>query len=408
MMTPLLNQGETMRIGLTLPARLLAVALAATLCTAVFAADPKLKADYENRLESVKALSQALQRDAASSSAESKAALAKVQARQKEAAELAAVGEYGLAKSILDEGYQALSVTLAKTKAVPGVGVPAAADSGKLKQDIEKAAFERELASAQALLEAAKRSDAEKGNQQRGEIGQIEKLIDSAKSAAGKNDFGAADKLLVEALDKEKRLIARLKAGESAGAPAAVTGNDAQERDRKAQAVGHQLASSRALLVALKRQNAERQAGKESLIKDAEQNLGRAEALVNSDPAQAQQLTSEVDGKVRTALQSLQEPSGLKSGSAALDAAPKTGPSASDTKKSEIARMLRSAVALRDSLARQSSERGVDSSATLKQIDQLTTEAKQHEKADLDRALKSAEDAYESAKLAIEKLRKGG
>jgi hypothetical protein len=395
-------------VGPVFVARLAAVIAGIALSTAAFAADPKEKADYERRLDSVKTLRQALQRDPAAESVNVKAALAKVEARQKEAAELAGVGEYGLAKSILDEGYQTLTATIAQTKGGTGYQAPAGGDDGKLRQDKQKADFERELASANALLDAAKRSDAEKGNAHGGDVTNIEALIKQASGAAGKNDFAAADKLIVEALNKEKQLIASLKGGSGPKASPAPAAAEGQDRDIKA--LDEHLLSSRTMLDALKRQNGEKKAGKDAVIKAAEQQLGRAESLRGSDPKQALRLANEADASIRGALQSIQKPSTQKAGSAALEANEKSGSAGNanaEKKKTDLASMLRSAQTLRDSLARQSSERGVDSGATLKQIDQLSSEAKRHETSDVDRALKSADEAYQTAKVAIEKLRGG-
>lgn len=394
-------------VGPTFIARLAAVVASIALSTAALAADPKEKADYERRLDSVKTLRQALQRDPAAGGANVKAALAKVEARQKEAAELAGAGEYGLASSILDEGYQTLTATITQTKGGTGYQAPAAGGDGKLMQDKLKADFERELASANALLDAAKRSDAEKGNAHRSEIANIEGLIKQANDAASKNDFSMADKLVVDALNKEKQLIATLKGGSGPKAGAAPDASDA--RDREVKALDEHLSSSRTMLDALKRQDGEKKAGKGAVIKAAEQQLTRAQSLRTSDPKQALQLTNEADASIRGALQSIQKPSTQKTGSAALDAdAKKPRPANAEKKKTDLATMLGSTKALRDSLARQSGERGVDNGATLKQIDLLSSEARRHETSDLDKALKSADEAYQTAKVAIEKLRGGG
>lgn len=395
-------------VGPIFVARLAAVIAGIALSTAAFAADPKEKADYERRLDSVKTLRQALERDPAADRASTKAALTKVDARQKEAAELAGVGEYGLAKSILDEGYQTLTATIAQTKGGTGYQAPASGNDGKLSQDKQKADFERELASANALLDAAKRSDAEKGNAHRGDIANIEALIKQANGAAGKNDFTAAGKLIVEALNKEKQLIAGLKGSSGASASTVPAASEVQDH-REIKALDEHLLSSRTMLDALKRQNAEKKAGKDAVIKAAEQQLGRAESLRGSDTKQALRLANEADASIRGALQSIQKPSTQKTGSAALEANAKAGraPNA-EKKKTDVASMLRSALTLRDALARQSSERGVDNGATLKQIDQLSSEAKRYETSDVDRALKSADEAYQTAKVAIEKLRSGG
>ncbi len=186
------------------------LAFLAALPFAVGAADHAArKAQFESRLASVKALSSALARDAGADRAEVKAAITKVAARQKEAEELAAVGEYDAARLILDEGYALLSRTLVTMKAGKGYSGPsgaaaaAAAASGEQDTVRRLAAFDNRMMSAKAMAAALKRQNQEKSAGKDAAIDDIESRLRQAETLRGGN-ITAAQGLLDQAFEATK------------------------------------------------------------------------------------------------------------------------------------------------------------------------------------------------------------
>lgn len=183
-----------------------------------YASEPsKARAEYQRNLETVKALTTALQRDPDSANPSVKATLSMVGDRQSAAEELASVGEYELASGVLDEGYRRLTESLIKAKSsgsasTTGVvtGNAQLASSGK-----DKADFERLVLSADALMAAAKRVDGEKNNLHRSEIANLELELSKAKSAATSQDWVTANRLLGEVLTGEKLILTRAKSDPS-------------------------------------------------------------------------------------------------------------------------------------------------------------------------------------------------
>jgi hypothetical protein len=273
--------------------------------------DPKRKADYENRLGSVKSLSAAVSRDPKADSAEVKTAMAKVAARQKEAEELAAVGEYETARQILDEGYKVLTTTLTAMKSGSGNAAPA-------------------------------------------------------------------------------------------GSTAAAAGSE-QDKARKLAAFDGRMSTAKAMLDAFKRQNQEKAAGKDASIADIETRLRQAETLRGADLGAAQGLLDDAYNSTKLGLQSMQTVSTMKTGSAALEAGGAAGNA--DATRAEIDRTLKSSALLREAVIRLSKEKGVDSSVALTRIDTLSGEARSRQAADPARALKAANEANQTAKDTLAKLR---
>lgn len=289
--------------------------LIASLAFAPYAAeaqDSKRKTDYENRLGSVKSLTAAVSRDPKADSAEVKTAMAKVAARQKEAEELAAVGEYDTARQILDEGYKVLTTTLTAMKSGSG-----AAASGVTTP--------------------------------------------------------------------------------------AVAGSSEQDKVRKLAAFDGRMSTTKAMLDAFKRQNQEKAAGKDASIADIETRLRQAETLRSVDLGAAQGLLDDAYNSTKLGLQSVQTASTMKTGSAALEAG--AGAGNADATRGEIERVLKSSALLREALIRLSKEKGVDSSAALTQIDTLSGEARSRQAADPARALQAANEANQTAKDTLAKLR---
>jgi hypothetical protein len=197
---------------------LAALIFSALFSIGAYAAEPsKARADYQRNLETVKALTTALQRDPDAGNPSVKATLSMVGERQSAAEELASVGEYELASGVLDEGYRKLTASLIKAKSsgqlattgeASGNGQPAGTIKGK-------ADFERLVLSADALMAAAKRVDGEKNNLHRSEIANLELQLSKAKTAANSQDWVAANRLLGEVLTGEKQIITSTKSDPS-------------------------------------------------------------------------------------------------------------------------------------------------------------------------------------------------
>lgn len=377
-------------------------ALAVFSLSAVAQDDTRRKAQFENRLGAVKALSMALSSDPGSARPEAKAVIAKVGARQKEAEELAAVGEYDAARMILDEGYGLLTRTLAAMKSGTGYSGPsgAAAAEGAASAS-RQTAFDRMLASARSLLEAARRSSAEVGGGKATELSRIESTIGAAEQAGKAGDFGRGESLANDAMKELRPLLVSIKGGTAGSAGTAAPADGEQEKARRLATFDNRLASAKAMADALKRQNQEKRAGKDSTIEDIEIRLRQAETLRGADVTAAQGLLDEAYNTTKLALQSIQASAPSKS-SSAMEAATGGGAAA---QRAEIDRILKSSALLREAVARVSKEKGTDSSAVLARIDTLSADARNRQASDPERALQTANEANQTAKDALAKIR---
>ena len=406
--------------------------LAALLASAaVIAADPKQeKAAYERQLSSTKVLFQALQADPKAGTPAVKSTLDTVATRQKEAEDLAAAGEYELAKTILNEGYGTLQKTLASVKSGTGYSGPTGsmggmggmsgmggmlgmtgADGKPLNYAKLKSEYERDLMSARSMLDAAKRAETQSGNKHPRDIAEIEALIAKATAAAARDDYVAANKIIDEALVRERALITAdqgAKPQAATGSAAAAAADDKAARERAAAQFESKLSSAKAMLSALKSQNTSKKAGREASIAEIEQKINRAESMRTTDPVGGLALIDQAYAATRSDLQGMSGGGdGRKTGSAALEAANQrdmSGMSGEDKAKA-IASQLRTATTLRNAYERQAKEKGVDASATLKQIDKLAGDARALEGADPSKALVAADEAYKLAKSSLEAIR---
>ena len=402
--------------------KLIAVLLASlAFSAAVHAADPaQEKAAFQRRLDSVKTLTAALQRDNDAGTPAVKEALASVNARQKEAEELAGAGEYEVAREILDEGYKKLTGALMKAKTGEGyqaksemVGMTGS-DGQLLSATKMKSDLTRKSTSADAMLDAAKRTDTTKGGTHGKEIAAMEAQIAKAKSAAASGDLKTADKLIDEVLLKEKQLIASLASGGGYKAVddtmSGMAGSAAVSPEKLKADYERKLMSASALLDAEKR--VDEKGTHRSEIAAHEADIVKAKAAAaKGDFANANQLIDDVllkEKKLIATTKADSSTAGLKSGSAAdasasgRDMSGMTG----DEKKAEVAKTLRSATSLRDLISRRSQERGIDSAATLAKIEQLIGEARKLESADPGRAMQVASSAYDAAKAGLAGLPK--
>jgi hypothetical protein len=376
-------------------------ALSAVTATAG-AADPK--ADYERLRGSVQALSAALSRDPVAAGGEVKASLAKVTARQKEAEELAAIGEFDTAKSVLDEGYKLLTRTLAAVKSGSGYSGPSGSAAADNAGDTSrKPAYERAIGSARALFDAARRASVDAGGSRTTELAVIEANLKKAEAAGANSDYARGEGYANDAMKELRPLLVSMK-GSAPGAATAATADSGADHARKLAAFDGRMASTKALVDALKRQNKDKAAGKEADIAGIEVRLQRAEASRSADLPGAQGMLDEAYNATKVTLQALQTPSTMKTGSAALDSGGGAALSA-EAQRGEVERVLKSATLLRDAVARKSTDKGADNAAVLSRIDALVADARGRQASDPGKALQSATEANQAAKDALAKLR---
>jgi hypothetical protein len=384
-----------------------ALASLAFLAPLAFSQTDVQKDGYEKLLGTVKALSASLQREPGATSGDARATLARVAARQKEAEDLAAVGEYGVARSILDEGYRSLTQTLGSMKSGSGfrgeTGSEASIPGGG-GNAARKASYERQIGTAQALLDAAKRASVEMRGAKSAEISRIEAMLAKARGAATSGDHAQADTTAAEALKELRTLMVSMKGGNGEPKAAASSSDGVVDPATPIAAFDSRYTTTKALLDALRRQNSEKNGGKENVIADIETRLARTRTLLASDPKAAAVLLDDAYALVRSTLQSMQGTASLKSGSAALEESPAVESSTTaDGQRAQAQRSLDSAKAIRNAAERIGREKGFDNAATLTTVDTLATDARSHLASDPARALKSATEANRLAKEALQK-----
>ena len=161
----------------------------------------KAKAAYENRLASTKSLAEALKPEIARPGV--REALAKADASIRDAAEMAAVGEYDLARSMLDDGDKALrgslnrlmsgsEVTASKTFATP-------AEEYRYEQ-ARNADYAQLIA---GIVERSGRADWREAQ------AASRSLREQADRLAGAGDWVGALKLINEATERLKTILRR-------------------------------------------------------------------------------------------------------------------------------------------------------------------------------------------------------
>lgn len=245
-------------------------ALALSLVAAVAQADPKARAEFDNQLASVKALSAALAREQAP---EARATLTTVAARQKEAEDLASVGEFGAAKQILDEGYRTLTRTLAAVKSGTGYGGPTGSAAASAKAGAAAGPFDSRLASAKALLDTLTRLNADSGHKRDATVAEVEgklKQAEALRAANAANAMGVLD----EAYNQIKLTVQQMQAPSTLK-----SGSAALEANQAASAPGGVDEAERALKSTQLLRDAIVRLGKEK-NRDVAQALGRIDQLV--------------------------------------------------------------------------------------------------------------------------------
>ncbi len=368
------------------------------------AQDDRRKAQFDSRLGAVKSLNMALSSDPGAARPEVKATMAKVAARQKEAEELAAVGEYDTARMILDEGYALLTKTLASVKAGSGyTGPSGAAAAEHAGHASRQAASERLVASARSLLDAAKRGNAEAGGGKTADLARIESAIAAADQACKSGDHDRGETMANNAMKELRPLLVTLKGGSSASTATAVAVDGEKDKAQLLAAFDREMMGAKAILDALKRQNQEKRAGKEGEIADIETRLRQAETLRGVDISAADKLLDDAYKQTKQALQSVNVAS-AQTASAASSGATGSGAGA-EAQRAEVDRLLKSSALLRDAVQRIGKEKGADSATTLSRIDALSAEARSRQASDPARALQAATEANQTAKDALAKLR---
>lgn len=401
-------------LGIASKRTVIAIALAciAVSSPVVFAQTSAQRESYEKLLGTVKSLTTAAQREPGAASGNGRAALLAIAARQKEAEELAAAGEYGVAHTILEEGYRTLTQTLSSLKS--GTGFTGATGSGAATTSgsgdaARKASYERQMDTASALLDAAKRASAETQGARAADIVRIEGILTQARSVASGGDYVRADALVAEGLKDLRTLMVSMKGG--SGEPrAAGDGGSATHSGNPQNAVNFEsrYSTAKALADALRRQNLEKNAGKDGLVADIESRLSRTQSLRSSDPAAAMALLDETYALTRNTLQGLQSASNLKSGNAALEASGVAKvPSSGEGQRAEAQRLLDSAGMIRSAAERIGREKGHDNASALAVVDSFVSSARNSLASDPARAVQSAAEANRLAKEALEKARTG-
>lgn len=156
---------------------------------------------YENRLDTVRALATALERESGRPGVAE--ALAKVDASRREAAEMAAVGEYVIARSMLDEGYAALTATLGRLRGGEEVKAERRFATPAEEFRYEQACNDDYAQLIAGLVEGAARDD------WRAAAGHSKSLREAADNAARGGDFATALKRIVESTDALKAILRR-------------------------------------------------------------------------------------------------------------------------------------------------------------------------------------------------------
>ena len=286
--------------------RLLAALLVSALISvSAHGADPaREKAEYGSFLETVKAMTTALKRSEDAGNPEVQRALNAVADRQKISEELAAVGEYESAKSILDEGYKTLISTLRTVKS-SATSPPPTSTAGdvKLSADKGQADFERKLLSADALMQASKRVDSEKAGANRSQIENLELQLSRAKAAAAGKNWGEANRLLADVLDGQKKLIAQAKgdptsAGLNVSSPKPLTEAVSPRQAEQNVEIAKTLRSMEMLRELIVRRSRERGVDNSATLGKIDQMAAEALRLQASDPKRALEAA---DGAYETA-----------------------------------------------------------------------------------------------------------
>ena len=175
-------------------------------------------------------------------------------------------------------------------------------------------------------------------------------------------------------------------------------------------AVEVKLQSVDVLLVALKRQNAEKQGGKDAEVAGIEADLRRAAELkAGGQSVEAQKLIDAAYLRTKTAIASMQQSTGLKSGSAALAEAQRIKLSETDSPqlREVYARRESSLKALLAAGERVAKERG-SRPGELAQAEQSLNDAIAHAKnARYPEGIAAVERGYLQAKAAVSGLRGG-
>lgn len=170
------------------------------------------------------------------------------------------------------------------------------------------------------------------------------------------------------------------------------------------------LDSVKALLVALKRLNQESKGGKDGEIERIERGLGEAGRLIAAgNEAEAGRLIDSIYGQTKSALASMQSPSALKSGTAALAELKQDTPSAAESSqlKSIFARRDASVESLLATGSRIAQEKGVRRDEIQVAQGQQAEARSLAQQGSYKAAIALIDQAYQKAKTVLHGLRDG-
>lgn len=281
----------------------------------------KHRQDYESRLASTNALAEAYRREAARSGANEAAVLSLLAKNQREAEKLAERGDHQRARAALDIGYGALVQALAALENARKQGGPTAGPAQQAPAQTANAEqVSRQIQSARFLLDALVRQSREKRLDRKQEIAGVERLIGEASQSLSANRLDQAHQQAGEAYRRAKESIAGMQPASDMKTGSAAL--EAAERPGPIPAlVERRIQSTRTLIEALREQGKSRRADRareadamEAMIDEA------AKAFEGGDVERADRLTEETYLRAKGAIARLQQPSEMKSGSAALEA----------------------------------------------------------------------------------------
>jgi hypothetical protein len=264
----------------------------------------RARADYEARLASVQSLVTALK--AESSKPGVADVLKKVDAKVREAAEIAAVGEYEIARSMLDEGYASLSTTLSRVKRgneqQTGMSGSAALEAEQKatvgKVDVAKleSAFKRREASVVSLLGACERVVKEQGRDPQ-LVTETTRLLGAARNDARAGRYPQGTKLLDQAYLLLRVGLAEMKGGQEVTASKSFA--TPSEEFRYEQGRNDDYAQ---LIAGLVDQNAQRNDWREAAARSRSMRQAAEEAARAGDFAMALKKINESTNEFKTIL----------------------------------------------------------------------------------------------------------
>ena len=377
----------------------------------------KSREDYDNRLKSVRALSDALKQQAANDGVNMVAVMARVESRIQDAQSLAAVDQFDMGRSFLDEGYQLLQEAIIGLKSgaskapvqVANESSAASSPSGKENELALK------LVSTKALLDAMKRMEANKGNPQAADISRADILVKDAERQLTSGDLLQAERSILEAYSLITSGIVSLQPAGSArtgGGSAATARTSASTTNHAFRAdIVLGIASSKALLAAFKQQSAAKGVSNEVGIGRIDAQIREAEKLLADGHLEhANRAIDDSYAMVKASIVSLQTPSPAKL-TAAADNASRL-PDQKTQEREQVLQKVRAyeqsvniVQALKEALRRRAAEAGLPRPEVIARIDTLIAEAARLSAGNAEGALVQLAEAQTLVKSELAGLR---